>query len=266
MRVAALILGAGLVAARKWPATGCGRGAPAGQLAVRMPPAFDMAKAACVGRITGMSGCHWADPKSLGRDPDLLLIGREYQLPEGAMLELTYGAGIRVVLEGPAAYLAESADRGYLEFGKATVRVGTMRPQRRDNTIGSAASGPASGQSHFWLRTPAVDLVNRGGGEFAVFTKSSRAENTALAYMEVFRGELRVGLPSEHDDAIVLDSSAPPAYVTVDAKRVLLYYGNKQLSPTIFARQLPQETPVYTKGNEKRPAVGKGAGLGVPNS
>ncbi len=254
--LAVLILGVGLLAARQWPATGGGTAGPAGQLTVQAPPTFDVAKAACVGRVTAMSaGCHWADPKSLGPDPDRLLVGREILLPEGAMLELTYEAGIRVVLEGPATYLAESADKGYLEFGKATVRVG---PERR--------RGAPARKSVFWLHTRAADLVNRGGGEFAVFTRSSRAENTALAYMEVFRGELRVGLPSKDDDAIVLDSSSPPAYVTVDAKRVLLYYGNRQLSPTIFARQLPKETSVYTRGDEKKPAAGKGAGLGVPNS
>ena len=53
-----------------------------------------------------------------------LLVGRDYMLPEGALLELAYNVGVNVVIEGPAAYHVQSLNSGFLWFGKATVAPG----------------------------------------------------------------------------------------------------------------------------------------------
>ena len=75
---------------------------------------------------------------------------------------------------------------------------------------------------------------------------------------------LKVRLPSPNGDVLFLDSRAP-AYVTVDAKNIRVYYGDKQLSPTIFARQLPKDSPVYT-GNDGKPTGVKDIRPKVPDS
>ena len=219
--LAALVLGVGLLAARQWPASGGGRAGSIGQLAVRTPPSIDMARTACVGRVTGMSGCNWGDPKSWGRDRRCCWSAANIACQRARNWNWP---------TTPGPTLLSKARRSTSSRRRTVDTWSRARPR---SAWAWSGEGRAARKSVFWLGTPAGDLVNRGG-EFAVFIKTTPAENTALAYIEVFRGEVRVGVPSENYDAIVLDSRAP-AYIAVDAKRTRVYYGNKQLSPTILA-------------------------------
>ena len=182
------------------------------------------AKRVPVGRVTGMSNTHWADPAFAAKDPTTVLVGMEYTLAdEKSLLEITYDTGTKVILEGPAAYVVESANSGFLRSGKITVRVAAHRPPEHRDVAHPEADG-----SLFWLRSGTVDVINRGGGEFAVSLHWASDREFGTTYAEVFRGTIKVGLPTQNDDVISLDKRAP-ALITVDKARVLVYYGNSQL-------------------------------------
>jgi len=75
-----------------------------------------------VGRITGMADCQWSKD---GRPPagfDAVLLGRQFKLDAG-LLEITYDTGARVIIQGPAAFTAESRDGGFLAVGRLTAKM-----------------------------------------------------------------------------------------------------------------------------------------------
>ena len=81
------------------------------------------------------------------------------------LLEITYGSGAKVVLEGPVIYQVASPNHGYLRQGKLTVYV-----PRKGSGVGGRGSGAGQGGSPpsidaplFTLHAPNVVLTDRGG-------------------------------------------------------------------------------------------------------
>ena len=122
--IAALILGAGLVGVRAWD-NGSERSSR--EAAVR-PQSVSSANQqgsalqplmVIVGKITGAGNCRWTDPKTaLEKGADVTL-GRTLALKSG-QLEMTYFAGTKVVIDGPAVYEVDGANGGYLKLGTST--------------------------------------------------------------------------------------------------------------------------------------------------
>ena len=120
--LAALLLGAGLLAAWAWKAPDRGRRDLAGQLLSPEPAAGQSPQPAGVGRVIALNNCRWADPASAAADGDPVPLGRRYALASG-WLQIRYHTGAVVVIYGPAAYQAASATSGFLSQGKAGVWV-----------------------------------------------------------------------------------------------------------------------------------------------
>ena len=82
-----------------------------------------------VGRVTGMINCRWADSATMTYLGSSVPLGRRYALSAGLM-EVTYGTGAKVILEGPCTYKVESRTSGYLAQGNLTARM-EKRPEVR---------------------------------------------------------------------------------------------------------------------------------------
>ena len=96
-----------------------------------------------VARVTGTADCHWADPKTKALDRDGVPLGRKFAMASGCV-EITYGMGAKVILEGPCMYEVESPRSGFLSFGKLTARV---EAKKGTGPIGRNGPPPASGYS-----------------------------------------------------------------------------------------------------------------------
>ncbi len=142
-----------------------------------------------VGRITGMSHCRWNGSDRVSPNVG---VGSAYRLSAG-LLEITYDAGARVVLQGPVDYRVDSAVGGYLASGKLTANVETHE--------GEPVHGPQSSTDGalFTITTPTA-VVTDLGTEFGVEVTSDG--NT---YTRVFRGLVRV------DAIAVADAASRPA-------------------------------------------------------
>jgi len=132
------------------------------------------AEPADVGRISGAVDCSFAG----GVQPvehERVKVGQQLKLDRG-LLEITYDAGVEVILQGPATYTVESAQGGFLAVGKLTALVESGRPVSNSK---SKVSSP-----RFALRTPSL-TVNDLGTEFGVEVKPNRVTEVC-----VFRGQV----------------------------------------------------------------------------
>ena len=123
-----------------------------------------------------------------------------------------------------------------------------LKPAGEKQDLLAAVSAPG-----FWLGAPTLDFVGRGT-EFAVAVKKCPAPNSGTAYLEVFRGVLKVRLPSPNGDVMFLDSRAP-AYVTVDARTSACTTATSNYRRRSSRGQLPKDSPVYTGNDGKRTGV-----------
>lgn len=136
---------------------------PAPQVQTAAVPSGSM----LAGKITGTANCRWADgctPSSL-HDP--VFIGQQFKLDAG-VLEITYSAGAKVILQGPATYQVNSVNSGYLPVGKLTGMVTT-----------SDAKG-------FTVQTPTATVIDVGT-EFGV-----EVAKTGETTSHVFRGAINL--------------------------------------------------------------------------
>ena len=69
-------------------------------------------------------------------------LGRRYDLVSG-FLEITYGTGAKVILQGPCRYEVESSRGGFLSLGKLTARV---EKKRWSGAKGERTANPALSQ------------------------------------------------------------------------------------------------------------------------
>ena len=111
---------------------GCGPGRRSEQLAqdadmAAIQPASKSSRL-IVGKITAMSNCRWA---VAGGYPcgEPVAQGRSYAMNAG-LLEITYDMGAKVIVEGPAIYVADAHNGGVLLFGKMTAYVGKINRER----------------------------------------------------------------------------------------------------------------------------------------
>ncbi len=153
-------------------------------------------EAELVGRITGTADCQWATPESapIGRD---VALGHAYSLSSGLM-EITYGTGAKVILQGPCNYEVESSRGGFLSLGRLTARVGE-RGEGREESPKSEIRNPKSEFSApsplsplpsplFSVRTPTA-IVTDLGTEFGV-----EVDRSGGTQSHVFQGKIEVRL------------------------------------------------------------------------
>jgi hypothetical protein len=128
---------------------------------------------ASVGRVTGMAYCRWARNAVPLIVDDAVPMGREIRLESG-LLEITYGAGAKVILQGPVTYEVESPAGGFLSVGKMTARVeSTKTKDQSPKTEDPNPKSPNLQTSKFIVRTPTA-IVTDLGTEFGVQVSRDR--------------------------------------------------------------------------------------------
>jgi len=120
-----------------------------------------------VGKITGMVDVKWSDSNTSTETGNGVSLGRKYALESG-LIEITYGTGAKVILQGPVTYEVESKNGGFLPVGKLT---------------GKVEAETAKG---FAVRTPTA-VVTDLGTEFGVAVDKAGATTS-----HVFRGAVQV--------------------------------------------------------------------------
>ncbi|MEM6330289.1 MAG: LamG-like jellyroll fold domain-containing protein [Planctomycetota bacterium] len=113
--------------------------------------------------LTGAVDCDW-EPGFDARYGEFLAEGREIRLRSG-LVQLTFESGAKIVLQGPAAFVADSGMFAQMTRGK----ISALCPQ--------SARG-------FRLRTPTAEIIDIGT-EFAV-----AVESTGDSEVHVFKGEV----------------------------------------------------------------------------
>jgi hypothetical protein len=153
-----------------------------------------------VGRISGMTKCQWADPKTEPFNGDRVPLGREYTLMAGLM-EITYDTGVKVIIEGPCSYVAESMTGGYLSLGKLTANVkgngdGGKATVKKSETSGSISKFQiAESAPQFRVRTPTA-IVTDLGTEFGVeCNKSGVTRSTVFRGVVALQAASAAGMP-----------------------------------------------------------------------
>jgi hypothetical protein len=141
-----------------------------------------------VGRITGMVDCQWSDPQTEAFNGANVPLDRKYSLSSGLM-EITYDAGAKVILQGPVTYEVESKDGGYLSIGKLTARMekrSEIRDQKSEIRNQKSPDPWPLTPDLFTIRTPTATVTDLGT-EFGVEVGESGSTAT-----HVFRGVVEV--------------------------------------------------------------------------
>jgi hypothetical protein len=129
-----------------------------------------------VGRVTGLLDCRWADRAAAASVGDDVPLDRKYDLAAGLM-ELTYHAGLRIILQGPVRFEVTSPDGGFLSAGTLTAT--SLRS--KDENIRTMVT----------IRTPTVTLRDLDT-QFGVAVDKAGTETFA----RVLRGNLRLLFPA----------------------------------------------------------------------
>jgi len=169
--------------------------------------------AAPVARLVRTYACVWSDADKPLADGDRLEAGKGIELRSG-LIEIVFDCGARVILQGPAALVPESARGVSLSFGKITVR----------------ADSPAA--KGFAIRTPAMKAIDLGT-EFGL-----EASPAGIEQVHVFRGQVEVAASSEQGPSVAPQRLVEKQGMEVDlnTKGVKLVANNGQR----FARSLDE--------------------------
>ncbi len=136
-----------------------------------------------VARLVRTYDCVWSDTDKSLVDGDRLESGKHIELRSG-LIEIVFDCGARMILQGPASLVPESARSASLSSGKVTVH---------------AESAAAKG---FAIRTPAMKTIDLGT-EFGLEVSPAGIEQ-----VHVFRGQVEVAAASKDGP------SSPPQRLT----------------------------------------------------
>lgn len=173
-----------------------------------------------VARVTGLSGCEWPQGETGLKFGDALAPGQRLRLSKG-VLQLTYDAGTRVMLEGPVDMVMTTAIEAKLSSGK----------------IAAAVPRFARG---YTILTPTAEVVDLGT-EFGV-----AVDKLGDSEIHVFDGDVvtrpigEKGLETHlvhtrQDEAVKFDAAAAePQRIRADSKKFV-----RRLIPDLPASELP---------------------------
>jgi hypothetical protein len=191
-------------------------------------------KANSVGRITGMTGCRWADSNTATVHGVRVFLGRKYALASG-LVEITYDTGAKVILQGPVTYEVESPAGGFLSFGKLTAKV-----EKKSDAANQTSQ--IRNQPLFAVRTPTATVIDLGT-EFGV--EVNKAGGTLS---HVYRGAIRIQLSAPdaqgQSQSIALGENESARAERTEGPRPSLTLRRVSSSPKTFVRQIqPEATP-----------------------
>lgn len=177
-----------------------------------VPPVADgqpeAAPATSAARITGMIGVEWRDA---AKEPgiDAGSVAAERIAFDTGLVELTYGSGVRVMLEGPADFSVTGVCSGRMDDGKLVARV----PPGAEGFTVDYGNGRV------------VDL----GTEFAMELRDG-----GKLELGVFDGEVELHLPGDRDPFYLAGSQAVVHDLTAEEPLVPVPFDREK-----FVRQLP---------------------------
>lgn len=117
-----------------------------------------------VARITGLVDCQWLSGQQKFHFGSLLTSGERVELQEG-LLQLTFDSGAKVIIQGPASFVPESAMEARLEQGKLSA------------LVTESARG-------YTIKTPTAEVVDLGT-EFAM-----EVEGNGATELHVLEGDV----------------------------------------------------------------------------
>ena len=154
-----------------------------------------------VGTVTGVKDCRGGEDDLFAASVRVGMpvpLGQRYSLTAG-LLEITYGSGARVILEGPCEYEVDSRRGGYLTIGRLTARVeagGGESGSREIGESGNREDHPGDSTTPiprsqspvplFAVRTPSA-VVTDLGTEFGV-----EVDERGRTMTQVFVGSVRL--------------------------------------------------------------------------
>jgi hypothetical protein len=190
---------------------------------------------AAVGRITGMANCRWENGVVPLSFSDVLSVGTQIRLESGLM-EVSYDAGAKVILEGPAKYEVESTSGGYLSVGRLTAKVDKGLGMR-DKSLDIPHPSSLIPHPLFVIHTPTAAVTDLGT-EFGVEVAKS-GETTS----HVFRGSVRVQAiaadgQTRDDGRILRENESVRVEGGTERKIVVV----RTLRPSHFVREIPKRT------------------------
>ena len=203
----------------------------------------------CVGSVSGMSNCVWRGSHTLAS----CAAKGSIELVSGTV-EVSYRTGVKVLIEGPALYVVNSLNGGYLGSGKLSVSV-DRKSQTHDRNSGRVADrgalpGTLRPQSQplgplfpaFTVQTPNADLDGRD----ADFTVSVNI--LGECYTRVLRGRVGVAvMPESNEEAPVFLDGGQSAVLGLNVKGEPTLYVGRGEPPLMFARGMPRGgLPVYS--------------------
>ncbi len=166
-----------------------------------------------VGRVTGMVGVKWSDINTSTELGNGVPLGRKYDLASGLM-EITYNAGAKVILQGPVTYAIDSRDGGFLSLGKLTARL-EKRGEGREESRGKVASDQQAVASGQWLVASETNLPSpargRGaGGEGGQQSAKVASGQWLVASEERLGGRDKRSEPANQKSEIINHKSSDP--------------------------------------------------------
>ena len=190
-----------------------------------------------VATISAAGGCRFTCPHRVSSE----LAQGEIHLESGLM-EITYKSGSKVILQGPAVFLIDSRNGGYLQSGKLTASA----PMPKDFAAAKAAASPpdlgmVDGMWPLMIRTRNVAIVDCGGSQFGVW-----AERPTATFLTVFRRGVNLIAPDfVGRQAMTLNENESLRMEAEPGQGPLL-----TLYPPMpaggFARELPKDAPAYS--------------------
>jgi hypothetical protein len=181
-----------------------------------------------VGRVTATADCQWARNEVPLLVNDAVPVGRTIRLESGLM-EIAYGAGTKVILQGPVAYEVESPAGGVLSVGRLTARVENSKTKDQR---------PRTEDPHplFVVRTPTA-VVTDLGTEFGV-----EVDRKGATTSHVFRGSVRVQMVGDGGEPAgagrVLHENESAQVESGDANRGIVLVPNP--TSASFIRSMPE--------------------------
>jgi hypothetical protein len=208
-----------------------------------------------VGSITGMVDCRFAaDSKTKDPRPKTVVsLGDKFALTSG-LLEITYGTGARVILQGPVTYEIESPAGGFLSVGKLTARVGSSTEYEVRSAEKVAGSEAATIQKfeirnpNFVVRTPTA-FVTDLGTEFSVSVSRDGATDATVHVGSV---EMRAIGATGTGNAVRLTERQSARVLWINSGRDLRISRTKT-SAAEFVREMPRPSkrrtvPTFSTG------------------
>jgi hypothetical protein len=182
----------------------------------------------CLGKIVPLTDCKWRAPQTL----DSCCQRGCIELVAGTV-EVTYLTAAKVVIEGPALYIADSPNGGYLGVGKIKV------------VCPGASSAVRGGQPYparplFTLHTPNANFTTRDA------TLSIAGDISGECYAKVERGSVELTPLFDDLQRPISMHEGQSALTGLNIRGDPMVLVGKGEMPAIFARQMPKDLPALS--------------------